>query len=103
VFLQSLPTEAFFDHRNVVKVVAKVGRVQNPLSITRFAVQSFGRAEKKSWHIGFHKKQLRVAPLRRSQETRSEATKFRTAELVAPGFQHQCRYCHGSSVVMQKP
>ena len=32
------------------------------------------------------KKQLRVAPLRRRQETRSEATKFRTAELVAPGF-----------------
>jgi len=78
-------------------------RAQSPLSITRFAVQSFGRAGKKSWYTGFHKKQLRVAPLRRSKETRSEATKFRTAELVAPGFQHQCRYCHGSSTVMQKP
>ena len=56
------------------------------LSIVSFAVQSFGRAEKKSWYVWFHKKQLRVAPLRRSQETRSKATKFRTAELVVPGF-----------------
>jgi hypothetical protein len=49
-----------------------VGRVQSSLSFTRFAVQSFGRAEKKSWYTGFHKKQLRVAPLRRSASRRRD-------------------------------
>jgi len=56
------------------------------MSEAKSGVQSVGRAEKKSWYTEFHKKQLRVAPLSRSQETRSEATKFRIAELVAPGF-----------------
>ena len=62
------------------------------MSEAKSGVQSFGRVEKKSWYTGFHKKQLRVAPLRRSKETRSKATKFRIAELVAPGF-----------VMVQKP
>ena len=50
MFLQSLPAEA----------LAKVGRVQNPLSFTRVAVQGFGRAEKESWYTRFHREYWRV-------------------------------------------
>jgi len=67
-------------------------RAQNPLSFTCFAVQSFGRAEKKSWYAGFHKKQLRVAPLRRSE-----------AEIGGAGLCHGTEICHWGRSKMQKP
>jgi hypothetical protein len=67
-------------------------RVQNLLSFTRFAVQSFGRAEKKSWYIGLHKKQLRVAPLRRSE-----------AEIGGAGLCHGTEICHWGRSKAQKP
>jgi hypothetical protein len=67
-------------------------RVQNPLSFTRFAVQSFGRAEKKSWYTGFHKKQLRVAPLRRSE-----------AKIGGAGLCHCTEIRHWGRNKVQKP
>jgi len=67
-------------------------RVQSLLSITRFAVQSFGRAEKKSWYTGFNKKQLRVAPLRRSE-----------AKIGGAGLCHGTDTSHWGRSKAQKP
>jgi len=67
-------------------------RVPSFMSITRVAVQSFGRAEKKSWYAGFHKKQLRVAPLRRSE-----------AKIGGAGLCHGTETCHWGRSKVQKP